>query len=132
MQVMIRVRPPLHRELEGPRCYEHTVFVDPSHKNITISENLNCIAQSVEDSPTSTYGGGGLFTTHRFTFDRVFDIKSAQDEIYTTAAKDPILSVLEGYNSTIIAYGQTGTGKTYTMEGTPMADDWRMGMWRCA
>lgn len=27
------------------------------------------------------------------------------------------MSVLEGYNSTILAYGQTGTGKTYTMEG---------------
>jgi len=27
------------------------------------------------------------------------------------------MSVLEGYNATILAYGQTGTGKTYTMEG---------------
>ena len=26
-------------------------------------------------------------------------------------------STLQGYNATIIAYGQTGTGKTYTMEG---------------
>ena len=29
------------------------------------------------------------------------------------------LSVVDGFNSTILAYGQTGTGKTYTMEGTP-------------
>lgn len=28
-----------------------------------------------------------------------------------------MLSVLEGYNATVLAYGQTGTGKTYTMEG---------------
>jgi Cdc6-like AAA superfamily ATPase len=27
------------------------------------------------------------------------------------------MSVLEGYNATILAYGQTGTGKTYSMEG---------------
>lgn len=27
------------------------------------------------------------------------------------------MSVLEGYNATIFAYGQTGTGKTFTMEG---------------
>jgi kinesin family protein 11 len=28
-----------------------------------------------------------------------------------------VYEVLEGYNCTIFAYGQTGTGKTYTMEG---------------
>jgi kinesin family protein 3/17 len=27
------------------------------------------------------------------------------------------MSTLEGFNATIMAYGQTGTGKTYTMEG---------------
>jgi kinesin family protein 3/17 len=32
-------------------------------------------------------------------------------------AKSAVQSVLEGYNATILAYGQTGTGKTHTMEG---------------
>ncbi len=116
-KVIIRVRPPLERELEGQRPYEHTVFVDPSNKNIIISENLEAIAQSADNTSSPSSIGGGLFTTHRFTFDHVFDITSEQEDIYDGSVKHTILSVLEGYNTTIIAYGQTGTGKTYTMEG---------------
>jgi Cdc6-like AAA superfamily ATPase len=37
--------------------------------------------------------------------------------VYENTAKSAVLSVLEGYNATMLAYGQTGTGKTYTMEG---------------
>jgi len=42
---------------------------------------------------------------------------STQQEVYDQTAKPAIDSLLEGYNSTILAYGQTGTGKTFTMEG---------------
>lgn len=58
-----------------------------------------------------------LFQLHRFTFDHVFDMNSSQAEVYDTTAKPAVNSILEGYNSTIFAYGQTGTGKTFTMEG---------------
>jgi hypothetical protein len=58
-----------------------------------------------------------LFQLHRFTFDNVFDMDSSQQEVYETTAKPAVISILEGYNSTIFAYGQTGTGKTFTMEG---------------
>jgi len=58
-----------------------------------------------------------LFQLHRFTFDHVFDMNSSQSEVYETTAKPAVMSILEGYNSTIFAYGQTGTGKTFTMEG---------------
>lgn len=58
-----------------------------------------------------------LFQLHRFTFDYVFDMNSTQAEVYETTAKPAVISILEGYNSTIFAYGQTGTGKTFTMEG---------------
>ena len=37
--------------------------------------------------------------------------------VYETSVKDIVQSVKEGYNGTIMAYGQTGAGKTYTMRG---------------
>lgn len=52
-----------------------------------------------------------------FTFDNAFDISSAQSDVYTKTAKPIVESVLNGYNGTIFAYGQTGTGKTWSMEG---------------
>lgn len=52
-----------------------------------------------------------------FTFDTVFDWTSTQSEVYAETAKPIVDSVLEGYNGTVFAYGQTGTGKTHTMDG---------------
>ncbi len=44
-------------------------------------------------------------------------MRSCQENIFNDTAKPILESVLEGYNGTIFAYGQTGTGKTFTMEG---------------
>lgn len=52
-----------------------------------------------------------------FVFDKVFGPNSQQKELYDQAVSPIVYEVLEGYNCTIFAYGQTGTGKTYTMEG---------------
>jgi len=52
-----------------------------------------------------------------FSVDRVFDQESTQEDVFQEVK--PILrSALDGHNVCILAYGQTGTGKTYTMEGT--------------
>lgn len=40
-----------------------------------------------------------------------------QQELYEETVRPLVNSVLDGFNGTIFAYGQTGTGKTYTMEG---------------
>ncbi|XP_033009764.1 kinesin-like protein KIF3B [Lacerta agilis] len=52
-----------------------------------------------------------------FTFDAVYDWNSKQFELYDETFRPLVDSVLQGFNGTIFAYGQTGTGKTYTMEG---------------
>ncbi|WZZ18483.1 hypothetical protein YC2023_111572 [Brassica napus] len=55
----------------------------------------------------------GNHSKKSFKFDRVYTPKDGQD------ASPMVVSVLDGYNVCIFAYGQTGTGKTFTMEGTP-------------
>ncbi|KAL0078861.1 P-loop containing nucleoside triphosphate hydrolase protein [Phycomyces blakesleeanus] len=52
-----------------------------------------------------------------YSFDHVFDDQSTQEHVYNEVAQPILDEVLRGYNCTILAYGQTGTGKTYTMEG---------------
>ncbi|CAL0304261.1 unnamed protein product [Lupinus luteus] len=52
-----------------------------------------------------------------YTFDRVFRGACATRKVYEEGAREVALSVLNGINSTIFAYGQTSSGKTYTMIG---------------
>ncbi|XP_051150861.1 kinesin-like protein KIN-7J [Andrographis paniculata] len=52
-----------------------------------------------------------------YTFDRVFGPEIPTKHVYEEAAKKVALSVLSGLNSSIFAYGQTSSGKTYTMSG---------------
>ncbi|KAG6480715.1 hypothetical protein ZIOFF_057300 [Zingiber officinale] len=51
------------------------------------------------------------------TFDRVFRSDCTTKQVYEEGAKEVALSVVSGINSTIFAYGQTSSGKTYTMTG---------------
>ena len=67
----------------------------------------------------------------RFTFDKAFDEDIGQEELFESTARAIVGNVLEGYNGTIFAYGQTGTGKTHTMEGEPKPKEMRGVMSRC-
>ena len=49
----------------------------------------------------------------------MYDQNSKQYDLYLESFSPLVDSVLDGFNGTIFAYGQTGTGKTYTMEGVP-------------
>ncbi|KAI6646163.1 Kinesin heavy chain-like [Oopsacas minuta] len=52
-----------------------------------------------------------------YPFDKVFEPHSTQYDVYDFTAKPIIKDVLNGFNGTIFAYGQTASGKTHTMEG---------------
>lgn len=46
-------------------------------------------------------------------------------DLYYETFRELVDSVLAGFNGTIFAYGQTGTGKTYTMEGVSHSPELR-------
>ncbi|ENN81707.1 hypothetical protein YQE_01912, partial [Dendroctonus ponderosae] len=53
----------------------------------------------------------------KYRFDRVFNFDCSQLDVYRFSVAPMIRDVLAGYNCTVFAYGQTGTGKTHTMIG---------------
>jgi hypothetical protein len=104
--VVIRVRPPLERELHGDRPFENVVRVDAEARSIVLSENLAAL-----ESPD---GGDGLappvaasavgpYATHTFTFDHLYDMHADQKRVFETTAKSVVESALAGYNATIFA-----------------------------
>ncbi|KAK9980433.1 hypothetical protein ABG768_000041 [Culter alburnus] len=56
--------------------------------------------------------------TKSFSFDRVFSAEESTGQLYQDIAKPLVVSAVEGYNGTIFAYGQTSSGKTFTMMGS--------------
>ncbi|XP_049446554.1 centromere-associated protein E isoform X4 [Epinephelus fuscoguttatus] len=57
-------------------------------------------------------------STKSFSFDRVFTAEETTNQLYHNIAKPLVVSTVEGYNGTIFAYGQTSSGKTFTMMGS--------------
>ncbi|KAF2493357.1 kinesin-domain-containing protein [Lophium mytilinum] len=58
-----------------------------------------------------------------FTFDRVFDMASRQADVFDFSIRSTVDDILNGYNGTVFAYGQTGAGKSYTMMGNDIDDE---------
>ncbi|XP_024019126.1 kinesin-like protein KIN-5D [Morus notabilis] len=98
VQVLVRCRPLSEDELRL-----HTPVVVTCNENRKEVSAIQNIANKQID--------------RTFAFDKVFGPASQQKELYDQAVSHIVFEVLEGYNCTIFAYGQTGTGKTYTMEG---------------
>ena len=98
VSVVLRCRPQNRRELRG----KDPVIVSCD------SNNDSVMIQTVERNTKQT---------KKFNFDKVFGQYSTQKEVYQTVVAPVVHEVLEGFNCTVFAYGQTGTGKTHTMEG---------------
>ena len=99
VRVCVRCRPLNAREVE--QGHENCVNMFPDRGLIEIrNPNLG------PTDPIKT-----------FTFDAVYDCNSKQLDLYAETFAPLVDSVLDGFNGTIFAYGQTGTGKTFTMEG---------------
>lgn len=83
---------------------------DEREKSVPISLEQNCIIFGDEKKQ------------ERFFFDFIGTENISQVEVFEKTALELTDNCLQGYNGTIFAYGQTGTGKTYTMQGGEMDD----------
>lgn len=101
VRVVVRCRPLNSKETADGRS--RIVEMDKRQGQVTLQNKAD--AGSSKEPPKA------------FTFDAVFDWESTQREVYENTAAGIVTSTLEGYNGTVFAYGQTGTGKTHTMEG---------------
>uniref|UniRef100_A0A7M5XG34 Kinesin motor domain-containing protein n=1 Tax=Clytia hemisphaerica TaxID=252671 RepID=A0A7M5XG34_9CNID len=95
IQVGIRVRPCIKRELE-------------SHKKIVMKTNENRIFSTANDKPAISY-----------QFDKVFGEAISTEQIYETLGSPIVEYVVAGFHGTLLAYGQTASGKTHTIMGDP-------------
>jgi hypothetical protein len=71
--------------------------------------------------------GGAAVAASVFSFDRLFHPSTTQSSVYEEVGQGIVRDVMRGYNGTVLAYGQTGTGKTFTMLGPPASGldaDW--------
>jgi hypothetical protein len=128
--VGVRIRPPFDVELtststsasasgatgigrsggSGGRCDPVVRVIRPPHRASHASSPPHSIAKKVMLSkavPSSE--------AREFEFDKAFGPESTQEDIYKTIAEPLVDAFLAGYNGTLFAYGQTGTGKTFTM-----------------
>ncbi|KAK9351368.1 chromosome-associated kinesin [Lipomyces doorenjongii] len=88
--------------------------------NITVSVRLKpSLGPSLSTSWPATPSTISVPDVGVFSFDNVFGPAAHSRDVYASVAKRVVNSVVEGYHGTIFAYGMTGTGKTYSMQGVP-------------
>jgi len=99
VQVVVRVRPISSKELKAADTA--VVTADEARKEVHVPLNPKRSTQY-----------------RTYSFDHVFGPTTTQQHLYDVMCRPIVDEVLQGFNCTIFAYGQTGTGKTFTMEGS--------------
>lgn len=107
MLVVVRKRPLNKRELE---INPATVIQISNGEQVTLLDT---------ESIMNPIAGKTMPKHQHFFFDYAFDEDVSQEEIYMKTTKFLLQGVIDGYNATVLAYGATGCGKTYTMVGSP-------------
>eukprot|EP00164_Ancoracysta_twista_P003184 GFYU01004247.1.p1 GENE.GFYU01004247.1~~GFYU01004247.1.p1 ORF type:complete len:922 (-),score=245.94 GFYU01004247.1:185-2950(-) len=129
VRVFVRFRPPSDREMveDGSaspetarklsRIATSSSVYSASNTTLTGKQAFN-LTYELPKSVTWTKGE----SNNTFTVDRVFVPDTTQETVFQEIAEPVVEDVLNGYNGTIFAYGQTGAGKTYTMFGPSQED----------
>ncbi|KND91203.1 Kinesin-like protein bimC [Tolypocladium ophioglossoides CBS 100239] len=84
-----------------------------------VKENSTVVVRTdgVKNKLVELVMGANALSNKTYNFDRVFSQAADQNMVFDDTVKPILDEMLAGYNCTIFAYGQTGTGKTYTMSG---------------
>uniref|UniRef100_A0A671MZM6 Kinesin-like protein n=1 Tax=Sinocyclocheilus anshuiensis TaxID=1608454 RepID=A0A671MZM6_9TELE len=99
IQVVVRCRP--FNTVERKSASHTVVECDQNRKEVIVR----------------TGGATDKAARKAYTFDMVFGPSAKQIDVYRSVVCPILDEVIMGYNCTVFAYGQTGTGKTFTMEG---------------
>ena len=91
------------------------------------SREKNSIAEISTDKKTSRYHQSAT-TEAEYEFDKVFGEDSNTNEIYNELVCEIVKSVASGVNGTVFTYGQTSSGKTFTMRGDDSKSDSSIGI----
>lgn len=106
-----RVRGPSPEPAAGQQNVEVCCRVRPERAEVPQVE-IRCDSREVKLCKVD-----GVCDHSTFAFDKVFPATTSQADVYDQSARPVIEAILEGFNGTVLAYGPTASGKTYTMEG---------------
>lgn len=109
IQVIVRCRGRNSQEITA----KSPIVVELSNDNFSITEPYITLNQPVRATSPSLENG----QKRTYKFDQIYGSQADQSLIYSQIGHPLLSDFLQGINVTILAYGQTGTGKTYTMSG---------------
>mmetsp|Transcript_27419 Transcript_27419/g.59937 ORF Transcript_27419/g.59937 Transcript_27419/m.59937 type:complete len:805 (-) Transcript_27419:181-2595(-) len=102
----------------GSECVKVVVRVRPLSDKEVSEGREKCVQMDLKRNVAVLKKPGGTERDSKdFTFDAVFDETLSQQQIFDDTALEIVDSVMDGFNGTIFAYGQTGAGKSFTMTG---------------
>ncbi|KZT62930.1 kinesin-domain-containing protein [Calocera cornea HHB12733] len=140
--VAVRIRPPTPWEQERLQGYDDLTLALPqldgslaTPRKLSTGKTLRHIVKCMDDQvlvfdppeedglrSLNTRGflapGSKRYKDQRYKFDRVFDERAGQQEVFEHTTKRLLDGVFNGFNATVFAYGATGCGKTHTISGT--------------
>jgi hypothetical protein len=124
VQVFVRIRPESDKEAKLSASPNRNISASPSQSQSTLP-STGCCVVAPDDKTIRLVAPDGIYATRSsvsavddkiYHFDKVFMEDSSQEAIYESVS-DHVLATVRGYNTTIFAYGVTGSGKSYTMTG---------------
>ena len=101
VRVIVRIRPLLPAETKKKLRDEISQGIKDGNKQLNLEDPANNFS-------------------HTFSFTHVFGSDNTQADVYETTAKSAVTAILDGRNATVMAYGQTGAGKTHSIFGPDM------------